>query len=348
MQEVKAQETHFTTILGDNASIKNSGKINKLLSNENSLLSDLKPRIINEGENTIIVGAKTFIILGDSTHYPDPYTTITALPNSEFKIIIKHWEFIDKAKNEKTLGSKITKIELTKGIFSILTGSELKAKNVEFIIPKKKATIKIEISSNAIYIGGNDFKISGNFSKTPLNVSQFSEYIIAGNNFYKKSLIAMKEENRMDERFMAIDSLIGKLSSSAINISQYKDSDKMFEQIDKNVNEYNPDSILKSFENAMNMTPEMLKGSGLSEEQLKQATEGMAKLKKELTPDKMSEFKKAISGIKKEDLIKTNQSMKSMGNLAPKFKDIINEFDKLVPYGKLPSKLGECEEMEEL
>ena len=32
----------------------------------------------------------------------------------------------------------------------------------------------------------------------------------------------------------------------------------------------------------------------------------------------------------------------------PKIKDIINEFDKLVPYGKLPSKLGECEEMEEV
>jgi hypothetical protein len=348
MQEVETQGTYFTNILGDNASIKNAGKTAPLLSNEKSSLSDTKSRKIIEGENTIIVGAKTFVSLGDSTKYPDPYTSITALPNSEFKITVKPWEFIDKAKNERTSGFKITHIELIKGIFNILTGSKVKAKNVEFVFPKRKGTIKIELTPSAAYIGGNELKISGPFSKTPLNVTQFSEYIIIGNKFYKKSMLAMNEENRMDERFMSIDSILGKFGSSAMNIGQYKDSGKMFEQMDKNAKEYNPDNIMKGFETAMNMTPEMLKGMGLSEEQLKQMTQGMAKLKKEMTPDKMSEFKNAMSKVKKEDMIKMNQSMKTMGNLAPKAENVIKEFEALVPYGRLPGKAGECEEMEEI
>jgi hypothetical protein len=349
MQEVETQGVHFTNILGDNLSIKRAGKLIHLVSNKNYSFSDNKSRLIFNEDN-IIIGAKTFAMIGDSTKYPDPYTIMTILPNSEFRLNIEPWEFIDKAKDKYESGFKITNIELIKGIFKIETGSDIKAKNIKFVFSnkEKKGNIKIELTSNAVYVGGNNFKISGPFSNIPLNVTQFSEYIIRENKFYKKSMLAMNEDNRADERFMMLDNIFLKVISSAMNIGQYKDSDKMYEQMDKNANEFNSNDIIKNFETAMNMTPEMLKNSGLSVEQIKQATEGMAKLKKEMTPDKMSEFKNAISKVKKEDLIKVNKGMKEMGKKIPKSEDIIKEYESLVPYGKLPNKQGECEEMEEL
>jgi hypothetical protein len=160
-------------------------------------------------------------------------------------------------------------------------------------------------------------------------------------------MIAVDEKNRMDERFMMLDQLFMKVSNSAMNIGNYKDSNEMYSKMDKNAQSFSPNDILKGFENAMNMTPEMLKSSGASDEQIKQMTQGIAKMKKELSGNKMSEFKEALSKIKKEDLVKANEGIKAIGKSAPKTSDIIKEYESLVPYAKLPSKLGDCEEMEE-
>jgi len=331
--------------LGNNAVIKSKGKIIKLLSNENIKISESESRVLLDNDY-VVIGAGTFAVLGDSTQYPDPYTMITVLPNSEFKVSIKPWEHVDNKNDERTTGFKITKIELLKGIFKIDTGAVVKAANVEFIFPKGKGTVKIEIVGNSLYIGGNNLKISGSFTKTPLNVTQFSEYIIVGSDFYKKSMLAMNEENMMDERFIAIDSVLMKVVSSASDISQYKDSGKMFETMDKNAESFNPDAIAKNFDTAMNMNPEMLKGMNLSPEQVTQMTEGLSHLKKIMTPDKMSEIKNALGKVKKEDLVKMNKTSKDIMASAPKMGEIIKAFEALTPYGRRPSKLGECEEAE--
>jgi hypothetical protein len=291
MYEVETQGVQFTNILGGGVLIKRLGKSITLLPNKSVNMSDLKSRKLMDND-IITLSAKTFATLADSTNYPDPYTMMTILPNSEFKIRIKPWEVINKEKDERTSGFKITEIELIKGIFKINTGSIVKAKNASFSFPKKKGTIKIEITNNAMYIGGNEANISGPFTIKPLNITQFSEYIIVGSKFYKKSLLAMNEENRMDERFMALDPILLKILGTGMG--NYKDSDKMHEQMNKNAQSFSPENILKGFENAMNMTPEMLKGSGLSDEQIKQMTQGIAKMKKELTPDKMAEIKGAF------------------------------------------------------
>jgi uncharacterized protein YydD (DUF2326 family) len=131
-----------------------------------------------------------------------------------------------------------------------------------------------------------------------------------------------------------------------MSIGQYKDSDKIYSQMDKNAQSYNPDDIMKGFENAMNLTPEMLKNSGMNPEQIKQMTEGLIKFKKEMNSGKINTFKDALGKIKKEDLIKANEGLKLRDNSLPKSDDIIHDFESLVPYGKLPSKFGECEDME--
>ncbi|MFA5406276.1 MAG: hypothetical protein WC307_02875 [Candidatus Nanoarchaeia archaeon] len=337
MREITTRGVSLTSISGSNASIKRAGKIILIPSNE---IADITSRVLLDGD-IVIVGVKTFVTLGDSTQYPDPYTNLAALPGSEFMVSVKPWVFVDKAKDERTTGFKITGIELIKGIFKIETGSVLKACNASFVFPKGKGTVKIEITSNAMHIGGSDAKITGPFTREPLNLTQFSEYIIVGSQFYKKSMLAMNEENRMDERFMALDALFLKVYGSAMSMSQ-KDLDNM----DKSVESFNPSDISKGLDNAMNMDPEMLKQAGFGPEQLKQMTEGLARFKKEMTPDKVAMFKNALGGIKKEDMIKNTASMRKMIESAPKNTDLTTDFEVLPPYGPLPSRIGECEEAE--
>jgi len=340
MQEITTQGVRFNSVSGNNAVIKRQGKTITLQSNEAYDYSNNNSRELIDGD-TVIIGAKTFVTISDSTKYPDPYTMMAVLANSEFKISIKPWDFTNKAKEEHESGFKITGIELIKGIFNISTGAEIKARNASFIFPKRKGNVKIEITSNAMYIGGTEGNVIGPFTNKPLNLTQFGEYIIIGNRFYKKSMLAMNEENRMDERFMALDMLFMKINQSAMSMS-----DKTLDTMGKSIESFNPSDLSKGLETAMNMTPEMLKQMGIPDSQLKQMTEGLSKFKKEMTPDKMSMFKEALGKVKKEDIINTSKSIKTLAKSAPKSSDLITDFESLVPYGPLPGKAGECEEAE--
>lgn len=340
MQEITTQGVRFNSVAGNNAVIKRQGKIITLQSNDVYDYSDNKSRELLDGD-TVIIGAKTFVTISDSTKYPDSYTMMAVLANSELKISIKPWDFTDKAKDEHETGFKITGIELIKGIFNISTGAELKARNASFIFPKGKGNAKLEITSSTMYIGGTEGQLIGPFTKKPLNLTQFGEYIITGNRFYKKSLLSMNEDNKMDERFMALDMIFMKVNQSAMSMSN-----KTLDTMDKSIESFNPSDISKGLDTAMNMTPEMLKQMGIPDSQLKQMTESLSKFKKEMTPDKMSMFKEALGKIKKEDILNTSKSIKTMVKSAPKSSDLIKDFESLVPYGPLPGKAGECEEAE--
>lgn len=324
MKEIETSGARLTVVAGNDFSVNGSAKKDNIF--------------FEAGEHKIVIGNKTFVLIEDSTHYPDPDTLMVILPKSELKIVVKPWEFIDKVKNTRTTGFKITDIELIKGIFIGNTGVNVKARNAKFSFPKKKGKIKVELTDNAIYAGGTDAELSGNFSKTPLKLTQFSEYIILGNNFYKKSLMAVKEENIADERFMAFDSFL----ITVLSMSSMKNLDKSADAF----SQINPNEILKNFETSINRNPEILKQAGLSSEQLKQAEEMMTKFKS--SGGKFDEIKKNFSKINAKDFQDISKQMKEMAKKTPDdIQKLIKQYESLPPYSKLPSKFGECEEMEE-
>ncbi|MDD2679167.1 MAG: hypothetical protein PHT91_03745 [Candidatus Nanoarchaeia archaeon] len=325
MQEVGTSGAGLTAVIGSDFSVNGSSKKDKFF--------------FRNGEYKIVFGNKTFALLGDSTHYPDPSTLMVVFPKSELKINVRPWEFIDKAKGERTTGFRIADIELIRGIFMGDTGANVKAGNAKVIFSKKKGKIKIELTGNAIYAGGNDAELSGSFSKKPLKLTQFSEYIIVGNNYYKKSMMAAKEENFADERFIRLDSFF----LSILSLPTIKQLDKTSEAISK----VNPNDILKNLENAMNLNPEILKHSGLSGEQAKQAGEMMARFKKEVSGKKFEDVKSNLLKINTKTFVKASEKMKEEAKKVPeKIKEIIMRYESLPSYGKLPGKFGECEEAE--
>lgn len=346
MQEQVESEINLLGTIGENAFIKRKRKIIKLPDFKKISMEEYaKSKLVFEDGDILSTGKRSSINISSNKkeNNKDRFTQLTMLPESEAKISVEKWSKIDKINEVKLIGSVISKVEFSRGIFNVTTTEAIITPTAEIIHGQEAKPLIVEIMSNGntvfnSQLGLVSLKCKGTGKKIEVKPAYMQEIIVTRNGIYKKGL------EDIDPRFAELSSLTS-FSFGPVVASISQGSEESDKRVVEQFKSFNPNDFTKNLLAFQQMDlSKVANYPGVTKEQLKQMVEGQKKMKEFYNgqgKEVFGEMQKQMSALKNDPVrMKMLEEMPQKTKLARKKMgddtlDAFNKLEKLPVYPPL-------------